>query len=184
MVTIQLFYVHFMKKAGKGRQVMISSLRLQKKDIVDWKGNDSMGNTKLKSMSDLLELFEDSLKPSDLIEARAISQVTGTIIRERKRLGLDQKEFAEKLGVSQSLVSRWENGNSNFTIKSLAEIATKLDMCLDIKIKRKIDIVQVDRFEMSNYVKKEDYVPMHNYYKGNGFVLNKFSSKNMIMSAK
>lgn len=143
-----------------------------------------MGNTKLKSMSDLLELFEDSLKPSDLIEARAISQVTGTIIRERKRLGLDQKEFAEKLGVSQSLVSRWENGNSNFTIKSLAEIATKLDMCLDIKIKRKIDIVQVDRFETSNYVKKEDYVPMHNYYKGNGFVLNKFSSKNMIMSAK
>lgn len=143
-----------------------------------------MGNTKLRTMSDLLELFEDSLKPSDLIEARAISQVTGTIIKERKRLGLDQKEFAEKLGVSQSLVSRWENGNSNFTIKSLAEIAAKLDMCLDIKIKRKIEIVQIDKFEMNNYVKKEDYVPAYNYSKGNDFTLNKFSSKNMIMSAK
>ena len=139
-----------------------------------------MGNTKLRTMSDLLELFEDSLKPSDLIEARAISQVTGTIIKERKRLGLDQKEFAEKLGVSQSLVSRWESGNSNFTIKSLAEIAAKLDMCLDIKIKRKIEIVQIDKFEMNNYVKKEDYVPAYNYSKGNGFTLNKFSSKNFI----
>ena len=126
-----------------------------------------MGNTKLRTMSDLLELFEDSLKPSDLIEARAISQVTGTIIKERKRL-----------------VSRWESGNSNFTIKSLAEIAAKLDMCLDIKIKRKIEIVQIDKFEMNNYVKKEDYVPAYNYSKGNGFTLNKFSSKNMIMSAK
>lgn len=143
-----------------------------------------MGNTKLRTMSDLLELFEDSLKPSDLIEARAISQVTGTIIKERKRLGLDQKEFAEKLGVSQSLVSRWENGNSNFTIKSLAEIAAKLDMCLDIKIKRKIEIAQIDKFEMNNYVKKEDYVPAYNYSKGNGFTLNKFSGKNMIISAK
>ena len=143
-----------------------------------------MGNTKLRTMSDLLELFEDSLKPSDLVEARAISQVTGTIIKERKRLGLDQKEFAEKLGVSQSLVSRWENGNSNITIKSLAEIAAKLDMCLDIKIKRKIEIVQIDKFEMNNYVKKEDYVPAYNYSKGNGFTLNKFSSKNMILSAK
>lgn len=143
-----------------------------------------MGNTKLRTMSDLLELFEDSLKPSDLVEARAISHVTGTIIKERKRLGLDQKEFAEKLGVSQSLVSRWENGNSNFTIKSLAEIAAKLDMCLDIKIKRKIEIVQIDKFEMNNYVKKEDYVPAYNYSKGNDFTLNKFSSKNMIMSAK
>ena len=130
-----------------------------------------MGNTKLRTMSDLLELFEDSLKPSDLIEARAISQVTGTIIKERKRLGLDQKEFAEKLGVSQSLVSRWESGNSNFTIKSLAEIAAKLDMCLDIKIKRKIEIVQIDKFEMNNYVKKEDYVPAYNYSKGNGTFL-------------
>lgn len=100
-----------------------------------------MDNTKLKSMDDLLELFENTLNPSDVIEARAVSQVTAAIIKERKRLGLDQKEFADKLGVSQSLVSEWENGNSNFTIKSLAEIAAKLDMCLDIKIGDREDVI-------------------------------------------
>lgn len=100
-----------------------------------------MDNTKLKSMDDLLGLFENTLNPSDVIEARAVSQVTSAIIEERKRLGLDQKEFADKLGVSQSLVSEWENGNSNFTIKSLAEIADKLDICLDIKIGDREDVI-------------------------------------------
>ena len=132
-----------------------------------------MDNTKLKFMDDLLELFENTLKPSDVIEARAISQVTSAIIKERKILVLDQKQFADKLGVSQSLVSRWENGNSNFTIKSLAEIAAKLDMCLDIKIRRQIEFKRVDKCEVNNYVKKENYSPSCSYSKGNVFVGNK-----------
>lgn len=134
-----------------------------------------MNNTKLMSMSDLLNLFEDSVKPSEVIEARAIAQVTTSIIKERKRLGLDQKEFANKLGVSQSLISRWENGNSNFTIKSLSEIAAKLDMCLDVKIRRKIEIKQIDKYETNNYIKRESYLPKNRYsiekvYNRNDFV--------------
>ena len=138
-----------------------------------------MNNTKLMSINDLLNLFEDSVTASEVMEARAIAQVTTSIIKERKRLGLDQKEFANKLGVSQSLVSRWENGNSNFTIKSLSEIAAKLDMCLDVKIRRKIEIKQIDKYETNNYVKRESYLPANRYsnekvYNGNDVVCENY----------
>ena len=138
-----------------------------------------MNNTKLMSINDLLNLFEDSVTASEVMEARAIAQVTTSIIKERKRLGLDQKEFANKLGVSQSLISRWENGNSNFTIKSLSEIATKLDMCLDVKIRRKIEIKQIDMYEINNYVKQKSYLPKNHYsnekvYNGNNFVCENY----------
>ncbi len=32
------------------------------------------------------------------------------VVRLRSRLGLSQEKFAEKLGVSQTIVSKWEKG--------------------------------------------------------------------------
>lgn len=44
----------------------------------------------------------------------------------RIELGKSQEEFADLMGVTQGMVSRWENGEYNFTIKKLSEIAVKL----------------------------------------------------------
>ena len=42
----------------------------------------------------------------------------------RMSLGLTQTEFATKYGISQSLVSKWENGDENLSVKSLLQICT------------------------------------------------------------
>lgn len=59
------------------------------------------------------------------------------IAKKRLSDGLTQKEFAKKLGVSQSLVARWENGSHNFTIESLNIIASKLDFNFSVEFSDK-----------------------------------------------
>lgn len=65
-------------------------------------------------------------------EELALSVFQGLISAEisyrRVKLGLSQKEFAERMGVSQGLVSRWENGDTNFTLSTLVKIASKLNI--------------------------------------------------------
>lgn len=49
----------------------------------------------------------------------------------RQKLGLTQKEFAEKVGVSQSAINYWENEKRQPRIEQLQKIATTLQICLD-----------------------------------------------------
>jgi len=62
------------------------------------------------------------------IANKCIVQVAMTVLRQRKAKGYTQKDLAKKLGVSQAMVSRWENGDENFTIETLARIAIALDL--------------------------------------------------------
>lgn len=41
---------------------------------------------------------------------------------------MSQKDLAEKMGVKQSLVSRWESSECNYTIDTLVEIADALGL--------------------------------------------------------
>jgi len=68
------------------------------------------------------ELSEEERRAAEFIAAIAVS-----IQLKRKAAGLTQKELADKLGVSQVMVSRWENGEENFTAATLAKISTALD---------------------------------------------------------
>lgn len=54
--------------------------------------------------------------------------IAAEIAVKRAELGLSQEDFAKKMGVSQGLVSRWENGDTNFTLSTLVDIALKLDL--------------------------------------------------------
>lgn len=74
--------------------------------------------------------FLKSLSASIDDDSLTLSIFKGMIAAEiscrRIKIGLSQKEFAEKMGVSQSLVSRWENGETNFTLSTLVKIASVL----------------------------------------------------------
>lgn len=56
------------------------------------------------------------------------AKVSANILKQRIQSGKTQKEFAKYMGVTQGMVSKWESGNYNFTIKSIADIFEKLDM--------------------------------------------------------
>lgn len=70
----------------------------------------------------------DSLKPEERIAAKSIAQIAATIQQQRKEQGYTQQELAKKLGVTQVMVSRWENGEENFTVATLAKISAALNL--------------------------------------------------------
>lgn len=100
-----------------------------------------MDNSNICGIEDLLQLFEDTLSPSDVLISKLMAQISAAITKERLKLHMTQSEFAEYIGSSQSLVSRWEHGDYNFTIKKIAEIAVKLNLDVNIEM-RNISLYQ------------------------------------------
>ena len=49
---------------------------------------------------------------------------------------MSQQDFAKHINATQSLISRWECGDYNFSINKIAEIAAKLDLNVDFKINK------------------------------------------------
>lgn len=91
-----------------------------------------MSEKKMYGINDLLVLFEKSLKPEDILTAKLMAQVSTSITKERLKLRMNQKDFAQHIHASQSLVSRWEHGDYNFSIRKIAEIASSLN--LDVSV--------------------------------------------------
>jgi len=72
----------------------------------------------------------EQLTPEEIAVAEYTAQIAISIQRQRKIKGYTQKELARKLGVSQVMISRWENGEENFTIATLAKISSALGIKL------------------------------------------------------
>ena len=84
--------------------------------------------------NEVLDALSSNLTKAEIIAARLIAKISVSITRKRIELGMNQKQFAEYMKVTQGMISKWENGNCNFTIEKLAEICEQLDLELDIKI--------------------------------------------------
>lgn len=85
-------------------------------------------------MKDFLAAMSANLSAADLIYASAASDVAVAVSEKRIESGLTQKEFAQLLGKSQTAVSKIENADCNLTLRTLSEIAQKLDLTLEIKL--------------------------------------------------
>ena len=85
-------------------------------------------------LKDLLSMFEEHLSVADLTASRLLSGLSSTIVKNRIDMGKTQKEFAEYMGVSQSMVSKWESADYNFSVRALAEIASKLDLDITVRM--------------------------------------------------
>ncbi|GHV79349.1 hypothetical protein AGMMS49944_11400 [Spirochaetia bacterium] len=72
----------------------------------------------------------DSLSYDERIAAEFVADIAVSIQIARRKRGYTQKELAEKLGVSQVMISRWENGEENFTAATLAKISSALGIGL------------------------------------------------------
>ena len=63
-----------------------------------------------------------------------LAKISAQIERCRIEMGLTQQEFAEYMGVTQGMVSKWESREYNFTIKTLNEICQKIDLKLYVSL--------------------------------------------------
>lgn len=89
--------------------------------------------TNTRPINELLETLCEGLSVSDIKKADMLSTIALEITKSRSDRNMSQKEFADFIGVSQGMVSRWENGDYNFTIEKLIEIFCKLDIDINLK---------------------------------------------------
>lgn len=119
-----------------------------------------MSNKNSKPIAELLDAISANLSDIEILSALVQSDISLSITSERIQRGMTQAEFAEFMGVQQSQVSKWENGDYNFTIKKLAEIATKLDLSLSCKLVKRHPI-------RKNYSRCDNVIEFSHYSQNN-----------------
>lgn len=87
---------------------------------------DKMKNAKVDG-----SLFAE-LPPQIKRESSLMAQAAYKIFETRTRMGMNQAEFAKRCGVTQSMISKWESGEYNFSLKVLEEIKQKCGVQFDI----------------------------------------------------
>lgn len=105
----------------------------------------------------------EGLSDADVKTTVELAKISAKIERSRLDLGMTQKEFADYMGVTQGMVSKWESREYNFTIKSLNEICQKLGLSLSMTMERSYSkndykIVKWDRDKVKSSNKKNDWV--------------------------
>jgi transcriptional regulator with XRE-family HTH domain len=82
----------------------------------------------------LSELLDSSPRLAKLArESAGLSEIAALLLELRQQLGLSQKEFARRAGLSKTMVSELENAaNTGVTLKTLSKIAKGggLKLCL------------------------------------------------------
>ena len=63
-----------------------------------------------------------------------LAKISARIERCRLELKMTQKEFADYMGVTQAMVSKWESREYNFTVRSLNEICEKLGLSMSMSL--------------------------------------------------
>lgn len=74
----------------------------------------------------LVSALTKDMSDEEFVLSTLQAMIGAEIMVRQTGMGLNQTEFAKLLGVSQSTLSKWENGDANFTLSTLVSIAGKL----------------------------------------------------------
>lgn len=88
-------------------------------------------------MDDFEKLLDDQLKdPEFRAEYEALEPefaIVQAMIDARKRTGLTQRELAERTGIAQSDISKFETGGGNPSLRTLQRLAAGMGTVLRIE---------------------------------------------------
>lgn len=83
---------------------------------------------------ELASYIETNLTKAAIAEEIVKAKIATEIIKSRQKRGMNQKEFAQYMNVSQAMISKWESGECNFSISTISEICGKLSLVFDLQI--------------------------------------------------
>ena len=89
------------------------------------------------SLRSFLDSAFGNLTLSDIIEADMMVAISERLTKKRVEMGLSQKEFAKMLGISQGMLSRYEKGANNFSVKTLAKVFGELGIHISLDFSEK-----------------------------------------------
>lgn len=113
-------------------------------------------------MYTLLSELSEGLSTEELIFADIASDLAAAIASQRLSLGLTQTELAQLCGKTQATVSKWENAESNFQLKTLIELAEKLGLTLTVSLSPK----EEPHTEQAPIVSRSNIIPFTGCYTG------------------
>lgn len=92
-----------------------------------------------------VDLFSE-LSREEKLEADLLADIAVQIHTRRTEMGMSQTEFAKFNNVTQAMVSKWESGEYNFTIQTLAKVFAKsgLSCTFDVGIKKTAQAVRTE----------------------------------------
>ena len=80
----------------------------------------------------LISALSEGMPAEELMLSGLQSLIAAAITMKRHELKMSQKELANTMGVSQTSVSKWESGETNFTLKTLVQIASALGLEMNV----------------------------------------------------
>lgn len=103
---------------------------------------------KNSSISKLLDLFDEYIDEDDIMSSQILSQISTEIVKYRIKNKMTQKKFADFLNISQSMVSKIESEDYNFTIKQLVKLSNKMNLYFEVILKDEKPIIKT----VNNYI--------------------------------
>ena len=81
-----------------------------------------------KTAADLLMAIGENMSAEEMMLLSLQGMIAAEVEMKRAELRMNQKQFAQYMGVTQATVSKWESGDTNFTLSTLVHIASKLGL--------------------------------------------------------
>lgn len=104
-------------------------------------------------LTDLSQVFDNLGLTSDMeigYYYDILYNISTKILDKRLEMNMSQSEFAGLLGVSQPMVSKYESGDYNFTIKQVCSLSAKLNLKPDFNL---TDSIPQDEFKYNGKIK-------------------------------
>lgn len=98
---------------------------------------DSKWITAESFMSDF---FSDiNVNDSEYIYYDVLGKISVALVEYRMKRGLSQEGLAKLLGVTQAMISKYESGEYNISLKSVVDLLSKLGIPFELNIGRRED---------------------------------------------
>lgn len=110
-----------------------------------------------KTAVDLLMEIGENMSAEEMMLFSLQGMIAAEVEMKRAELQMNQKQFAQYMGVTQATVSKWESGDTNFTLSTLVHIASKLDLKMQSPFEPKERKVKSMPKNMKNIVQFSDF---------------------------
>ena len=99
-------------------------------------------NIDISSENFLMQIAEH-MSAAEVKASLIMSDIASGITEYQMNHSLDQKQMAELLGVSQPMISKYESGSYNYTIKSLCKLAEQMNFEINLQFKNTQELPQM-----------------------------------------